>query len=600
MKKGAFIRFLSELKRRNVYKSALAYIVAGWIILQVMAVTLPSFKLPLSIIKWTVILLILAFPFWLIFSWIYELTPNGLKKTVDVDPSESISTQTGNRFNKIILGALGIAIALLLFNAFKSTSVPTTDSVENRQLLNTGLNQNENSDNSIAVLAFADMSPKQDQEYFSDGISEEILNLLARIPDLKVISRTSSFSFKGKDATTEEIGKVLHVSHILEGSVRKSGNTLRITAQLIKVSNGAHIWSETFDRELDDIFKIQDEIAARVTRQLTSTLKDRELRSKEVDVDAYELFLRAKYENITEEGIARAETLLKQSIAIDSNYAPSWRQLAIVQLSTGTNFPIRSVSEAIQLARTSVQRAIELNPEYAEAYSTLSRIQMSDWEFSKAQQSMNKALQLEPGNNRFKTYASLRSFSSKGETVALVREEILLDPLDYGNYFSLATYLYENKQYKEAGEALEVYETYFPKSATVHNFRTMILLAQGKTLEALEEAEKEQDAFWKLHALNFAMYAVGREKEADSLLSEIIRRYGERGGEVNIAEIYAFRGEEDEAFKWLEKAWERKDPTLVGGIYWPNFQILYQDPRWAALIEKMGLPKGHEVPTGKI
>ena len=309
-------RFLSEMKRRNVWKAAMAYIIASWVLLQVLAVLLPAFEATVYI-KWAFFFLLAAFPFWLAFSWVYEITAEGLKKTENIPPEESITPVTGSRLNKFILAALGVAIVLLCISIFRDSTASAVESEGNRLAV---LPDSLPEEKSIAVLAFADMSPQKDQEYFSDGISEEILNLLARIPELKVISRTSSFSFKDQNATTEDIGKALGVNHILEGSVRKSGNTLRITAQLINVSDGAHLWSKTYDRDLTDIFRVQDEIATEVTRELKATLMPEALISKEVDTEAYRLYLQARQlgNQFTAETSANAAELLKRSIAVDS------------------------------------------------------------------------------------------------------------------------------------------------------------------------------------------------------------------------------------------------------------------------------------------
>ncbi|HET8754064.1 MAG TPA: hypothetical protein VFM59_06855 [Salinimicrobium sp.] len=603
MQQGAFNKFLSELRRRNVYKSALAYVVAGWIILQFFAVTLPSLELPLSIIKWTLFALIIGFPFWLVFSWVYEFTPDGLKKTVDINPADSIAPQTSNRLNKIIIGFLGVAIALLLFNTIKITSGNTTVPAENNTLtplensiLAAG-NVEEEKEKSIAVLAFADMSPNDDQEYFSDGISEEILNLLAKIPDLKVISRTSSFSFKGKDATTAEIGEALNVSHILEGSVRKSGNSLRITAQLINVADGAHLWSETFDRDMQDIFQIQDEIATEVTKELKATLLGGIIKSKEVDPAAYDLCLRAKYEDDTAEGTIRAESFLKQSIAIDSTYAPAWGLLSQFQFMSASRFGLRSVSEALELAMNSAQKAIAIDPYYAGGYAFLAFIQNSNWEFEKAVLNAKKALELEPENIVIMMTSAAVNFASLDKRLELQKKAIALDPLRYSHYYNLGFFLFMDNRLEKAEDASKTYESHYPDNAVIHHLMSRILLAQGKKEAALKEAEKEPDDFWRLYAKNFVVFALGREEEANRLLAEFIENYADAGGTSNIADIYAFRGDVENAFLWLDKALEIKDPTLPEATtYYPSFKVLYTDPRWEELLDKIGLPEGNGVP----
>lgn len=307
--------FIQELQRRNVIKSALAYLVVAWLLTQVMAILIPTFELPTTYLKNLILIMVVCFPLWVVFSWTYEITPEGLKKTRSVHPEESISGKTSNKLNYVIIAGLVIAIGFLVRNSIYSTA----NAEIKEEIVETA------TDKSIAVLAFADMSQEKDQEYFSDGISEEILNLLVKIPELKVISRTSSFSYKGKNVNIKQIGKELNVSHILEGSIRKSGNTFRITAQLIDVNTEAHIWSETYDRKMEDIFKVQDEIATRVTQQLKISLSDTALTSTPADTEAYNLYLQAHQEDLlsTAENTTNAIQLAKESVAVDSTYAPA-------------------------------------------------------------------------------------------------------------------------------------------------------------------------------------------------------------------------------------------------------------------------------------
>ena len=246
-----------ELKRRNVIKAAISYIVISFALLEAADIVFPIFNISDVVLRWLFIILVVCFPGWVFFSWVYERTHTGFKKTEEVAHGASLSANTGRRLNAFIIGGLAIAIVLLVAERVLNLTEGMIDVSD---------------DKSIAVLAFSDMSPNQDQEYFSDGISEELLNLLAKIPELRVISRTSSFSYKDKNMTLEKIGEELKVTHILEGSVRKSGDNLRITTQLIEVTGGHHLWSETYNLEMEDILKIQDEIAEAVIRQLKITL----------------------------------------------------------------------------------------------------------------------------------------------------------------------------------------------------------------------------------------------------------------------------------------------------------------------------------------
>ena len=585
-------KFLAELKRRNVWKAAMAYIIASWIILQVMAVLLPAWDAT-EYIRLVFYLLIGAFPFWLIFSWIYEITPDGIKKTQNIDPENSISSKTGFRLNKIILGALGIAIVLLFINIFRNTPAAAVET----QADTLALTDSIDSEKSIAVLAFADMSPKKDQEYFSDGISEEILNLLARIPELKVISRTSSFSFKGKDVTTREIAEALDVNHILEGSVRKSGNTLRITAQLINASNGAHLWSKTFDRDMADIFKIQDEIATEVTRELKATLMDEEIKSKEVDTEAYTIYLQARQlgNQFTAESNQSAIELLKKSVAIDSTYAPSWALLSRMYSRLGYNFLTIPKEEAYRKGVPAAMKSIELDPEYALAYAYLSIFQTSSFDFTNAADNIQKALELEPNNPEVLASSYVFNMVGLEEKVAALEKAISINPLDYHIYFNLGLMLFYEGHLEEAKENLKIYAQHYPDAAVRHYVNGGILIQEGKPDAAYEEMQKEEDPFFKKHGTILALIALGKQQEANSLFEEFIFEYPTEA--TNIAQIYAVMGKKDQAFDSLKKAIAINDPTITEGLYYPEFKSLRGDPRWVELINLLKLPEGHGVPV---
>jgi serine/threonine protein kinase len=482
-----------------------------------------------------------------------------------------------------IIGIAGIVIisvitiyAVFMFNTSNSNSVTI--------------------EKSIAVLAFKDMSPDHDQEYFADGISDELLNLLAKIPELRVISRTSSFSYKGKNVTLEKIGEELDVTHILEGSVRKSGNTLRITTQLIKVADGSHLWSETYDRDMEDVFKIQDDIANAVIIQLKISLLGDIAKSTEVNPDAYALYLQANhlYQQFTKEGNEKAEDIVKQSIAIDSTYAPSWNLLSGINLRDAFNFNTKPQKDAFEYAKTAVQKSLNLDNNYAPAYAQLSQININLWDFDAARDNINKAMMLDDRNSVVIDAAIQNAIQSGRLEEALKLENggIKLDPNNYVLYLSLGFTYYFLNHFDEAYDAFKKNYFYAPNTEIIHTNLSLALTRQGKSIEALNEAEKEPDEFWNLYARTKALFSLGRKKEADSLLVQLINKYSEFGAS-NIAEIYAFRGEINNAFKWLNIAFELPERTLLYNINFPSFRILYNDPRWSVLLAKMKLPKDH-------
>ena len=327
---------LAELKRRNVFRVAAAYIVVAWLVVQVVDTVLPAFGFGDGAVRLTVIVLAIGFLPTLLMSWAFELTPDGIKKERDVDRANSTTPQTGKRLDRIILALLVVAVVLFAFDKFiLSESREQTIAQQARQEGRTEALVQSYGDKSIAVLPFVDMSPNGDQEYFSDGIAEELLNLLAKIPELRVISRSSAFSYKGKDAKISEIAAELNVDHILEGSVRKSGNQVRITTQLIEARSDTHLWSETYDRSLDNIFAVQDEIAAVVVERLKIELLGNVPTVLATDAESYATFLRARSlrRQNTAESLNQAQALLEQVLATDPDYLPAIDDLVSVYLN---------------------------------------------------------------------------------------------------------------------------------------------------------------------------------------------------------------------------------------------------------------------------
>ena len=294
---GGGVSVIAELKRRNVFRVALLYLVAAWVILQVAQLLFDVLKLPDWTSRLVLGLLALGFPLALIFSWVYELTPEGLKREHEVERNASITAETARKLDLIVVGLLVIAIVVVAVERFIPRTAPIPAATDAASGASSAEAPVQAAAKSIAVLPFADMSAGKDQEYFADGLSEELLNLLAKIPDLRVAARTSAFKFKGEKIDVKEVAQKLNVAHILEGSVRKSGNKVRITAQLIKAADGYHLWSETYDRTLDDIFVVQDDIAGEVVKALKLTLLGPTPvpRSKPVDSEAYNLALQGRF-----------------------------------------------------------------------------------------------------------------------------------------------------------------------------------------------------------------------------------------------------------------------------------------------------------------
>jgi TolB-like protein len=377
----------AELKRRNVFRVGAAYVVAAWLLIQVAETIFPLFGYGDTPARIVVVVLAIGLVPTMIFAWAFELTPEGLKRESEVDRSQSITPHTAKKLDRIIMVSLALALGYFAFDKFvldpqrdsASEAQKVTEVEQARQAGRTEALVESYGDKSIAVLPFVNMSDDAGNEYFSDGISEELLSLLAKLPELRVISRSSAFSFKGKDIAIPEIARQLNVAHILEGSVRKSGNTLRITAQLIEARSDTHLWSETWDRPLDDIFAIQDEIAATVVEQLKITLLGAVPRVQETDPEAYALYLQARHlwRQVTAEALEQSKALFEQSLAIDPDYAAAWVGLARNYTYQAGVDLLLTYEEGYTLAREALEKALAINPDYAPAHAVLGWIAMA-------------------------------------------------------------------------------------------------------------------------------------------------------------------------------------------------------------------------------
>ncbi len=374
--------FFEELKRRNVVRVGVVYLIAAWLLAQVADLMLESFHAPDWVIQAILVVLIIGFPLALIFAWAFELTPEGIKKEKDIDRSQSITGTTGRKLDYTIIGILVIALGYFIWQSQKGpdfASVGGRSAADSRAERAPTESESAATEKSIAVLPFVNMSSDPEQEFFSDGISEEILNALAKVKNLKVAGRTSSFAFKGHNEDLRQIGETLGVNHILEGSVRKSGSKVRITAQLIQVDDGFHLWSETYDRELTDVFAIQDEIATAILEQLKAALMGEEsepavVAATRTDAEVYDLYLLAR-QRIYERkrlSIESAVQLLDKAMVKDPDYAPAYAQrgIAALLLSDRNYGEVPSAEAGIQ-ARLYLDKALLLDPDLAEAWAGL-------------------------------------------------------------------------------------------------------------------------------------------------------------------------------------------------------------------------------------
>ncbi len=446
--------------------------------------------------------------------------------------------------------------------------------------------------NSIAVLPFVNMSDDTANEYFADGISEELLNLLTKISELQVTSRTSAFSLKGKDITIKDIASELNVAHVLEGSVRKAGNRVRITVQLIDTRTDAHLWSEIYNRTLDDIFTIQDEIAVAVVDALKITLLIDTPKARKVDPEAYALFLQAKYLNAqgTSDTFAQSIALYQQAIAIAPDYARAWRGMAVNYVNQG-NKGIRPKGESFILAREAVNRALPLDPAYARAHALLGVFSMTvDRDLVAAAPHFQRAMDLGGNDLVLLSYASsfLLRLGRLEEVIKFREYDVAHDPLDPIGYNNLAWV------YVMAGlsdKAIAILDTLFmlaPRYNGAHITWGKALLLKGEFEAAFKVVQKERSEVWRLIGLAITYHAMGQPDESDKALNRLIQEYNQDWA-YYIAFVLAYRGELDPAFNWLNKAVENNDTSLTYLAIEPFFSNLRNDKRWIPFLDSIGL-----------
>jgi TolB-like protein/DNA-binding winged helix-turn-helix (wHTH) protein/Flp pilus assembly protein TadD len=454
-------------------------------------------------------------------------------------------------------------------------------------------------DTSIAVLPFADMSPAKDQEYFSDGLSEQLINDLAKVSGLKVVGRSSSFQFRGKNENLRDVERKLGVANVLEGSVRREGNHVRITAELIKADDGFQLWSQTYDRQIDDIFAVQDEIAMATTEALEPRLLGgngqpvaSNLRS--TNPEAYQAYLQANYfidRGASKEDLAKALAYADQAIKLDERYAPGWVMRATVQ-SVMATVSLTDVTDGFRRARNDAERAIALDPTLASGYLALANTQISyDWDWDAANTCVSKAASLEPGNPEvfdMRSHLSLL-MGNLDEAVKLGEQAVALNPLDTITRLQLGYRLYVASRYDEAQVELQKALNLNPQAPFVHFVLGKVLIAEAKPLQALAEIEKEPSEWGKLTGQVLAYHALGRAQDSNAALAELIAKH-DTDSAYQVAEVYAFRGESAKSLEWLQRAYNQRDAGMPEIKTDPLLKNLRHDSRYTELLQKIHLP----------
>jgi serine/threonine-protein kinase len=460
---------------------------------------------------------------------------------------------------------------------------------------------------SIAVLPFANRSANLNDEYFSDGLADELLNVLAKIRGLRVAARTSAFHFKGKDTTIAEVGKALHVATVLEGSVRTAGDRVRISVQLVKVSDGYHLWSETYDRALNDIFAVQDDIAQSVVKELRKALLGeiedsdesggvkaevaRAAKGRGMNPEAHRLYLQARHliDRRTREGTEKGIEYLKQALERVPGFALAWAELGLAY-SRVADVGWMPVADAYARAREAVEQALRLEPDLAEAHAQMGWIRMiHDWDWKGAKASYRRAMELAPGNAQALRGASAIAYCQGRLTdaIELSRRALDQDPLSGASFHNFGALMHAADRFVEAEGAYQTALELAPARVATHAALSLTLLAQNRVDEAVAEASREPNEEFRLWSQAIVYHGLGHEPESQAAVRALIDK-DPSAWALQIAEVYAMRREPDSAFEWLERAYAQRDGGLSEMSVSPRFRALHRDPRWRAFMKKMG------------
>ncbi len=600
--------FFNELKRRNVIRAAGLYLVGAWLLTQVTSTVLPMFGAPDWLPRTIVVLLAIGFIPALIFSWVFELTPQGLKRDEDVPIEKSIAPQTGRRMDRMIIVVLAAALAYFAVDKFvlsprREKSMAKTQSSESSAAPN---------EKSVAVLAFDNLSDDKGSEYFSDGISEELLTVLQKIPGLHVAARTSAFSFKGKNATAQEIGQKLGVAHLVEGSVRKAGDVVRIAARLTQANTGEEQWSENYTRNLKDVFAVQTELAQTIVEQLKGRLAggaanpeakaaiQAQVQAAEKggtkNVEAHESYLQGRFflNRHSERETDQARAAFEHAVQLDPKFALGWAGLAqahVWDCNYATEGGQKGFNEHLAAARDAVERALVLEPGLPDALYPKAMIETNfDYNWKGASETMRKALALAPQDPALLMWAGSLAGARGEDKEALEfnRRAVGLDPVNAQARALLASALSGLGRQEEARAEWARETELNPSAPNSYAGMGLTYLLEGKFEEAAAAAQKDTADWARLLIVSCARWAQKRIPESDAALAELIAKASETGA-YQIAEVYAYRNDKDKAFEWLERARRQRDaglPGLRADTLLPN---LHRDPRWDAFLREMGL-----------
>jgi TolB-like protein/Flp pilus assembly protein TadD len=581
------------------------YLVAAWLIVQVSGTVLPMFDAPAWLPRSLVFLLAIGFVPALIFSWVFELTPEGLRREGQVPAEQSIMRDTGQRMNHMIIAVLVLALAFFGFDKFVLTprreAALVASAHEEAAKQASAPAAPAPSDKSIAVLPLANASDNKDEQFFSDGLSENLIIALSQFDGLTVIGRNSSFQFRDSKDDSRTIGEKLGVATLLEGSVQHAGDVVRVSAELINAANGHTLWSQRYDRPYKDLFALQDDI----TRQVASALKARLLtgvstpaqtdRPPSGNLDAYTAFLQGKFyaARLTQLDDRQAIAQFTAATRLDPRYALAWAELS----STATGMAARfldgeAAQQAYAQARQAAEKALGLAPDLAAAHGALGYLRLTaDFDWSGAEAELRRAMELAPneGAGLF-NLGNLRATLGQPESaITLTRQALATDPLNARWHVFMGLYLSAIGRQDEARQAVLKAIAVQPGGASAHQTLAIIEILRGDAKAALVAAQQEPPGPWQDLALALAQQVSGDPVAADAALKNVLDKDATLAS-YQIAEIHALRNDADKTFEWLDRAWSIRDPGIEYLLIDPLILRYRDDPRFAAFCKKAGLP----------
>ena len=594
---------------------AIAYVVAAWLLVQIATQLFPFFDIPNWAVRLVVILLAIGLPVAVAFAWIYELTPEGIRRTEAADSpgarSEHASRQIGRKLNTVIIAVLVLAVALLGWRllALRRASAPSAAAQAAAPAAPAVPQAPSNTANpapavipekSVAVLPFENDSGDASQQYFSDGLSQDLITALTQFAGLKVISRDSAFQFRDSKDSSKVIGEKLGVAHLLEGSVQRAGDMVRITATLVNASDGSALWSQRYDKPYKDLFALQDAI----THSVADALKARLLtapgavvqsdRPPSGNLDAYTAYLRGVTDfTRTDETHARqAINAYQRAVTIDPGYAAAWAALSRAWARLGGAFMGGAAQQqAFTQARRASDRALQLAPDLAAAHSARSYLAFSESDWKGAQAEIQRALQLAPsdGDAKYLYGSVLATLGQCGRAADLVQQALMTNPRNGDWYYALSQYLACGGRMADAQQALRTAIALQPQGTAYHEGAAVLAILRGDAEAALAAAQEEPPGPWHDIAMALALQIGPDRKAADAVLKNLIAKYADLGP-YQIAEAYALRRDPDAVFQWLDRAWKQHDPGVSYLLYDPLILRYRDDPRFAAFCHKVVLP----------